>query len=53
MFDFIFGSKEVDDEGNETKKAVTTGRKKGERIEILSGLELGDRVILNTKSKGE
>ena len=43
----------VDELGNETKRAVKTGRKQGDRIEIVSGLSVGDRVLLKPKSKGE
>jgi RND family efflux transporter MFP subunit len=43
----------VDDDGNETKQSVETGREKEDSIEILSGLELGNNVLLDAKSKGE
>ena len=43
----------VDDEGKEEKHSIETGHKKGDRIEILDGLEPGDRILLDAKSQGE
>lgn len=43
----------VDDEGNQTKQPVETGRKKEKSVEILSGLDSGSRILLDAKSKGE
>ena len=43
----------VDDEGNETKKSVETGHKKGDQIEVVSGLDVGDRILKNAKGQGE
>ncbi len=43
----------VDDEGKQTKQSVKTGREKDGRIEILSGLASGNKILLDAKGKGE